>query len=98
MPAAKAAGCEGAGFHDLRRANATALVRGGIDIRTTQALLRHSDARLTLNLYAEVEAEAERLATDQMAAKFLVPRRGPRHFRGMDQSGTPDQLGRTSSK
>ena len=74
LPAVSAAGCEGAGFHDLRRANATALVHDGVDIRTAQSLLRHSDPRLTLNLYAMVEAEAERQATDQMAAKFLRPR------------------------
>ena len=31
LPAVKASGCAGAGFHDLRRINATALVVGGVD-------------------------------------------------------------------
>jgi integrase len=73
LPAVKAAGCQGAGFHDLRRANATALVRDKIDIRTAQSVLRHSDSRLTLNLYAQVQEEAQREATDRMASRFLRP-------------------------
>jgi integrase len=74
LPAVKEAGCEGARFHDLRRANATALVREKIDIRTVQSVLRHSDSRLTLNLYAQVQEEAQREATDQMASRFMRPR------------------------
>ncbi len=70
--------CEGAGFHDLRRANATALVRDGVDIKTAQALLRHGDSRLTLNLYAEAETEAEVQATDRMGSRFLSWRRSTR--------------------
>jgi hypothetical protein len=34
LPAAAAAGCAGAGFHDLRRLNATTLVVEGIDVKT----------------------------------------------------------------
>jgi len=33
LPAIRAAGLEGVGFHDLRRATATALVAEGVDIR-----------------------------------------------------------------
>jgi site-specific recombinase XerD len=40
----------GLGFHDLRRANATGLVAEGVDIKTAQALLGHSNAQLTLGL------------------------------------------------
>jgi hypothetical protein len=36
LPAAVAAHCEGAGFHDLRRVSATALVVGGVNVRTAQ--------------------------------------------------------------
>lgn len=38
----------GLGFHDLRRANATALVAEGVDLKTAQARLGHSNPRLTL--------------------------------------------------
>jgi len=44
-PATTAAGCAGAGFHDLRRLNATTLVVGGIDVKTAQTRLGHADRR-----------------------------------------------------
>jgi hypothetical protein len=37
LPAAKAGGCAGAGFHDLRRLNATTLVVGGVDVKTARS-------------------------------------------------------------
>jgi hypothetical protein len=52
----------GAGFYDLRRAYPTSLVADRVDMKTAQSMLRHSDARLTIGLYAEVEAENQRLA------------------------------------
>jgi integrase len=42
----------GPGFHDLRRANATGLVLAGVDLKTAQTRLGHSDPRLTIGLYA----------------------------------------------
>ena len=90
LPAVAEAGCDAAGFHDLRRANATALVRDGVDIRTAQSLLRHSDARLTLNIYAQVEAEAERQAVDRRGSTFLGPRiNGDEPLRGSEASPSP---------
>jgi len=35
----------GLGFHDLRRANATGLVADGVDIKTAQAMLGHSNVQ-----------------------------------------------------
>jgi integrase len=40
---------EGLGFHDVRRAAATGLVAEGVDVKTAQDLLGHSDSRLTLD-------------------------------------------------
>ncbi|MGH9132195.1 MAG: tyrosine-type recombinase/integrase [Acidimicrobiales bacterium] len=74
VPATMTAGCDGAGFHDLRRASATALVVGGVDIRTAQARLGHSDPRLTLGVYAQVVQEAERRAADTVGDTFLSAR------------------------
>ncbi len=48
LPARRAAGVEWAGFHDLRRASATMLMSAGVDVRTAQHRLGHSDPRLTL--------------------------------------------------
>jgi integrase len=71
VPATEAAGHPGAGFHDLRRASATALVNQGIDIKTIQTRLGHSDPRLTLQVYAEVVQEAEQNAADILGEHFL---------------------------
>jgi integrase len=71
VPAATAAGQAGAGFHDLRRASATALVNRGIDLKTVQARLGHSDPRLTLLVYAEVVQESEEHAAAALGDHFL---------------------------
>jgi integrase len=44
-PATAAAGLEGLAFRDLRRANATGMVLDGIDLKTAQTRLGHSDPR-----------------------------------------------------
>jgi integrase len=36
---------EGLGFHDLRRASATGLVSAGVDVKSAQSVLGHTDAR-----------------------------------------------------
>src|SRR5271154_35415 len=70
LPAVKAAGCVGAGFHDLRRLNATSLVVGGVDVKTAQVRLGHSDPRMTLAIYASSPASADRAAADVLGATF----------------------------
>jgi integrase len=74
LPATVAAGCEGAGFHDLRRASGTALIVGGVDVRTVQARLSHADPRTTLNLYTQVVTEADRRAAETVGQAFLGTR------------------------
>jgi integrase len=44
------AGLEGAGFHDLRRANAMTLVAEGVNVKTAQTRLGHADPRTTLSV------------------------------------------------
>lgn len=73
---------EGLGFHDLRRASATGLVAAGVDVKTAQAVLGHTDARVTLELYAQVVTEQQREAADAMGAKFLGGT--PRGNRGVE--------------
>lgn len=41
------------GVHDLRRTNATAMVRLNVDLKTAQSRLGHSDRRMTLAIYAQ---------------------------------------------
>jgi integrase len=83
VPACRRAGIEGLTFHDLRRANATGLVAAGIDLKTAQTRLGHSDPRLTLAVYAQATSEADRAAADALEARFV---HGPRDIRGMERS------------
>lgn len=71
LPAAAAAGCAGAGFHDLRRLNATTLVVEGIDVKTAQTRLGHADPRVTLSIYASAPASVDRAAADVLGDRFF---------------------------
>ncbi len=69
---------DGIGFHDLRRANATALVAEGVDIKTAQTRLGHSNPRLTLAIYAQATSEGDRAAAERLGAYFEPTRRPAR--------------------
>ena len=71
LPSAKAGGCEGAGFHDLRRLNATTLVVGGVDVKTAQVRLGHADPRMTLSIYASAPVTADRAAAETVDERFF---------------------------
>jgi integrase len=58
-------------IHDLRRAAATAMVASGVDVRTAQNRLGHSDPRLTIGLYAQVTGDADRAAAERLGDHFL---------------------------
>ena len=73
-PARAEAGLDWLQFHDLRRANATGLVLEGVDLKTAQTRLGHTDPRLTLGIYAQATTEADRQAADRLGDRFL-PRR-----------------------
>lgn len=70
VPACRSAGLVGVGFHDLRRLSATLLVRHGVDVKTAQTRLGHADVRLTLGLYAQAVAEADREAAERIGGLF----------------------------
>ena len=78
-PAAIAAGVlkEGValrfGFHNLRHSLASFLVRTNTDPKTVQALLRHSDVKTTLQLYAHSISEDRMAAQGQMLYAILQP-------------------------
>ena len=71
VPACKEAGLTGIGFHDLRRLSATLLVNEGIDVKTAQTRLGHSDVRLTLELYAQAVGQADRAAANRLGRLLL---------------------------
>ena len=46
------------------------LMSAGIDVRTAQHRLGHSDPRLTLGIYAQVVPDADRRAAETLGAIF----------------------------
>ncbi len=70
-PGRKTADLDWLQFHDLRRANATGLVLEGVDIKTAQARLGHTDPRLTLGIYAQATTEADHQAAERLGKRFL---------------------------
>jgi integrase len=73
LPACQATGLEGLTFHDLRRANATALVAEHVDIKTAQVRLGHADPRTTLGIYARATGEGDRRAAEAVAKRLTAP-------------------------
>ena len=71
LAAAEAAACRGAGFHDLRRLNATSLTVGGVDMKTAQVRLGHADPLMTLAVCASAPASADRAAADVLGETFF---------------------------
>jgi integrase len=78
---------EGLNFHDLRRANATGLVAEGVDVKTAQAMLGHSEARLTLDVYAQAVTKLGEAAAEAMGVRYLAE--PPRDGRAMESG--PDR-------
>ncbi len=78
LPAVERAGLPGLTFHDLRRANATALVLDGVDVKTAQTRLGHSDPRLTLAVYAMATTEGDLAASQRLGRRFLDTARDTR--------------------
>jgi len=59
-----------AGFHAFRHGVATALIDQGASITTVGAQLRHSDPRITLELYAHVVPQSQRDAVEGLASSL----------------------------
>ena len=92
-PAREAAGLPNLGFHDLRRAMATALVEDRTDKKTTQVRMGHSDSRLTLALYAQAVPEADQAAADRLSGRFIPGSRDERAMGGKQQNPAGDEDG-----
>lgn len=60
-------------LHDLRHFTATQLIAAGVDVRTVAERLGHSDASLTLRVYAHVIQERDQAAAAIMG-KILTPK------------------------
>ena len=63
-------GCPENRFHDLRHTYATACIRSGVDIKTLQENLGHSDVQTTLNIYSHVFDSMKEACADQVEAYY----------------------------
>jgi integrase len=60
-----------AGLHAFRHMHATLLLETGASPKVTQRQLRHTDARLTLNVYAHLIEESHREAVEKVGEKLF---------------------------
>ena len=61
------------GWHTFRRSFATFVVGNTRDVKAAQELLRHSTAKLTLDLYAQALPENKVAASKAIAGSLLLP-------------------------
>lgn len=57
-------------FHDLRHTFATAAIASGADVKSVSSILGHSNAAMTLNIYASADAEAKRRAMERASLEI----------------------------
>ena len=70
---ARQAGLPPIRLHDLRHGTATLALAAGVDMKTVQAMLRHSSITITADTYTSVLPELATAAAEKTAA--IVPRR-----------------------
>lgn len=66
---------ERAGFHAFRHAHTSLLLEGGASPKVAQRQLRHSDARITLGIYAHLVEDSHREAVEKLSSNLfpIVP-------------------------
>lgn len=69
-PAVRRAGFPALRFHDLRSLAASALIAAGVDVKTAQARLGHSNPQTTLGIYARVMSDRDQAAADAVGELF----------------------------
>ena len=58
-------------FHDLRATTATLLARAGVPLVIAQRILRHSDPRLTANIYSRVDLADLQAGIDRLGIRSI---------------------------
>ena len=59
-------------LHDIRHASATMMIEHGVDIKTVQSRLGHSDISTTLNIYSHMTEKMNRNAADKLDEVLFV--------------------------
>lgn len=72
-----ALGLSGTSFHVLRHTYITMLARAGVHPSVMQALARHSDSRVTMEVYTHTVIDEQRAAAARMAARIPAPNVAP---------------------
>jgi integrase len=60
-------------LHSLRHTTASWLIQSGADVKTVQAIMRHSDIRLTMDKYGHLFPGSEAAAMERMRSFFIHP-------------------------
>lgn len=73
-PAAQKAGINRhIGWHTFRHSVATALSQAGENVKVVQELLRHTNSRITQDIYQQANQDAKRSALSHFSGMFVVP-------------------------
>lgn len=59
-------------FHDLRHSFATRAIAAGADVKAVAAVLGHTNAAITLNVYADADPESKRRATSLVSGAIAA--------------------------
>lgn len=76
-------------FHDLRHTFATAAIASGADVKSVSSILGHTNAAMTLNIYATADAEAKRRTMEGVSRAIAeTPREA--EILALGKTGTED--------
>lgn len=81
-------------FHELRHTQATQLLANGVDVKTAQTCLGHTNAYITLNWYAHAVPENDRKAAQLIGGLFSSK---SQTNAGVDQDAQAEELICTAS-
>ena len=66
------------GLHELRHTFCTFLISAGIDLKTVQDMMGHSDSRMTMELYAHVVEENKKAASGAIGTYLATKKDHPK--------------------
>lgn len=76
-------------FHDLRHTFATTAIASGADVKSVSSILGHTNAAMTLNIYASADAEATR-RTMASVSKIITDTPKAADILALGRTGTED--------
>mgnify|MGYP002625544333 CR=1 FL=1 len=80
-------------FHDLRHSFATRAIAAGADVKAVAAVLGHTNAAITLNVYADADPESKRRATDLVAHAIAAQGEVTPYAVSVGEDGSPELEG-----